>query len=216
MNGMRRWSSFQRQNASPTTSSGTPCTRAWPPDTRPGPRASRHRRALGGPGRGPARRRRRSASRGADDRADENEHLFVRCEARADDVNALEFFSPATREWFTRAFDAPTPAQELRRKRLPAPGARRARGAEALRDCPRGQWLQLVHHRRARPALVERRPAHARTLAVWAPGSYTRRAWLFVTIHARCFRPGRSRCSSPTSRDPRGFSTHSEESAIGR
>src|SRR5947209_14330688 len=29
------------------------------------------------------------------------------------DVSALDVFSPATREWFERAFDAPTPAQTL-------------------------------------------------------------------------------------------------------
>ena len=47
-------------------------------------------------------------------------------------------------------------------RRLPAAGADRARGAEALRDDRRRQRIELVHHRRARSALVERRPAHAR------------------------------------------------------
>ncbi len=45
----------------------------------------------------------------------------------------------------------------LRHRRLPAPGARRPRGAEALRDDRRGQRLELVHLGRAGRAVVERR-----------------------------------------------------------
>ena len=45
---------------------------------------------------------------------------------------------------------------------LPAPGARRARGPEAVRDDRGRQRLGLVRLGRSRPALVERRPAHAR------------------------------------------------------
>ena len=46
--------------------------------------------------------------------------------------------------------------------RLPAAGARRARGAQALRDDPRRQRLEPLRERRARPALGQRRPARAR------------------------------------------------------
>ena len=45
---------------------------------------------------------------------------------------------------------------------LPAPGADRADGAEALRDAGRRQRLELVHQRRAESRLVERPAAHAR------------------------------------------------------
>ena len=55
------------------------------------------------------------------------------------------------------------PEGELRRQRLPAPGARRAHRAEALRDDGRRQRLELVHQRRPERALEQRRPAHART-----------------------------------------------------
>jgi hypothetical protein len=58
---------------------------------------------------------------------------------------------------------ASRPAQgELRYERLPAPGSRRPRGAQALRDAGRRQRLELVHLGRARRSLEQRRPAHAR------------------------------------------------------
>ena len=41
---------------------------------------------------------------------------------------------------------------------FPPPGARRAQRAQALRDDPRRQRLAVVHHRRARPRLGQRRP----------------------------------------------------------
>ena len=61
------------------------------------------------------------------------------------------------------AADGPAPAAEgeLRRERLPAPGADRARRAQALRDDRRRQRVELVHHRRARCSVVERPAAHA-------------------------------------------------------
>jgi hypothetical protein len=70
----------------------------------------------------------------------------------------------ALRERLDRRFDAadgpPRPAEgELRHELVPAADARRAPDAEALRDDPGRQRLELVHHGRAGPALVERRPA---------------------------------------------------------
>ena len=58
------------------------------------------------------------------------------------------------------------PAQaRLRHLGLPAAGAGRAPGAEGVRDDRGRQRLRLVRLRRARPALVERRPPHARPRA---------------------------------------------------
>ena len=73
------------------------------------------------------------------------------------------------RHYASNSDDASLPADgpsataeaELRRQRLPAPGADRARRAQALRDARLGQRLELVHHRRARPSVVERPAAHA-------------------------------------------------------
>src|SRR5207253_847522 len=50
----------------------------------------------------------------------------------------------------------PAPEGVLRHTPVPAPGAHRARRAQALRDAARRQRLELVRERRARPALVER------------------------------------------------------------
>jgi hypothetical protein len=61
------------------------------------------------------------------------------------------------RRWGARA-----PQGERRHLRLSAPGAHRAPGVEDVRDDPRRQRIELVHQRRARPALVERRAALAR------------------------------------------------------
>jgi hypothetical protein len=57
---------------------------------------------------------------------------------------------------------ARAPEGERRHLRLPASGADRPAGLEDVRDDRRRQRLELVHQRRAKPTLVERRPAHAR------------------------------------------------------
>jgi len=52
-------------------------------------------------------------------------------------VNALDVFSPATREWFERAFDAPTPAQTLGWPAI-------ARGGHVLVQAPTGSGKTLA------------------------------------------------------------------------
>ena len=65
------------------------------------------------------------------------------------------------------ARDGPAPAAEGERedRRPAAPGADRRHRAEALRDARRRQRLGLVHLRRARPGLGQRRPARAQAPA---------------------------------------------------
>src|SRR5262245_64237949 len=63
-------------------------------------------------GRVRARAQRRVAARG--DPTPWRKRTLVRSddEGYPDGMSALDLFSPATREWFERAFAAPTPAQE--------------------------------------------------------------------------------------------------------
>ena len=95
--------------------------------------------------------------------------------------HALRFTASETRRayvWPARHFasdetDPALPPMGLRVRlkasypiaRLPAAGARRAPGAEGVRDDPGRQRLQLVRHRRAAPEVVERPAARA------APGA---------------------------------------------
>ena len=94
--------------------------------------------------------------------------------ARYDEVargvidHALRFTAARTRRAFvyparhyaSSSDDPSLPPMGLRV--LPAADAHRAPGPEDVRDDPRRQRIQLVHQRRARSALVERRAAHDR------------------------------------------------------
>ena len=100
-------------------------------------------------------------------------------EVRAGEIDhALRFTAPRTRRdfvyparHFASSSDDPNlPPMGLRVRlkasfdivRLPAPGARRAARAAALRDDPRRQRGAVVHQRRALARLGQRRPARAR------------------------------------------------------
>ena len=91
------------------------------------------------------------------------------------------------------AADGPALAAEarLRHLALPAPGADRAAGAEALRDDPRRQRLVLVRERRAEPRLGQRRPALAARACRAAPSrSWTRPVCPGPARLAACGRSG--------------------------
>ena len=89
---------------------------------------------------------------------------FTVCRARAAHTSIPRVTTrraPTTRRC-RRMGDARPAEVERRHLRLSAAGAHRAPGAEDVRDDRRRQRLELVHHRCARPALVERRAARAR------------------------------------------------------